>query len=59
MDFLIYTHYIVLEDDAKSTMQMHRRLNPAIKDVVKAKVLKLPNADIIYPIANNKWVSLI
>jgi hypothetical protein len=37
--------------------QMHRRLNPNMKEVVRGEVLKLLDARIIYSIANSKWVS--
>ena len=36
---------------------MQRRLNPNMKDVVRGEVLKLLDADIIYPISDSKWVS--
>ena len=38
---------------------MQRRLNPNMKDVVRGEVLKLLDADIIYPISYSKWVSPI
>ncbi|XP_075481127.1 uncharacterized protein LOC142521837 [Primulina tabacum] len=34
-----------------------RRLNPAMKEVVKNEVLKLLNADVIYVISDHSWVS--
>lgn len=46
MDHLICPHCIALEDGTKPTRKMQRRLNPAIKEVVKAEVLKLMDADI-------------
>jgi len=54
---LLYTHRIYLEEEAKSVRQMHRRLNPNMKEVVRGEVLKLLDARIIYSIANSKWVS--
>ena len=36
--------------------QPHRRLNPHMQEVVLAEVLKLLQADIIYPISDNTWV---
>ena len=50
-------HRIHLEDDAKPTREMQRRLNPHMKDVVMKDVLKLLEAGIIYPISDSKWVS--
>lgn len=46
MDHLICPHCIALEDGTKPTRKMQRRLNPAIKEVVKVEVLKLMDADI-------------
>ena len=54
---LICTHRIFLEENAKPVRQMQRRLNPNMKDVVRGEVLKLLDADIIYPISDSKWVS--
>ena len=51
------THHIYLEEEAKSVRQPYRRLNPHIQEVVKAVVLKLLQAGIIYPISNSTWVS--
>ncbi|KAH9670818.1 hypothetical protein KPL70_017120 [Citrus sinensis] len=38
-------HYIHLDENAKSTREMQRRLNPNMKEVVRTKVLKLLDAD--------------
>ena len=38
---------------------MQRRLNPNMQEVVRAEVLKMLDVDIIYPISDNTWVSLI
>ena len=54
---LICTHRIHLEEDVKPSRQPQRRLNPIMKEVVKKEVLKLLDVGVIYPIANNKWVS--
>ena len=37
--------------------QPQRRLNPHMQEVVRAEVLKLLQADIIYPISDSTWVS--
>ena len=52
-------HHILLEDNAKPTREMQRRLNPPMMEVVKAEVLKLLDARVIYPITDSKWVALI
>ena len=43
-------HYIHLDENAKPTREMQRRLNPNIKEVVRTEVFKLLDACIIYPI---------
>ena len=46
-----------MEEDVKPSRQPQRRLNPIMKEVVKKEVLKLLDVDVIYPIADSKWVS--
>jgi len=53
---LICTHEIYLEENAKPSREMQLRLNPNMK-VVKNKVIKLIDNEIIYPISDSKWVS--
>ena len=55
----ICMHKILLEENAKTSIEHHRRLNPAIKKVVKKEVPKRLNTGIIYAISNNPWVSLV
>ncbi|CAL9005428.1 unnamed protein product, partial [Prunus brigantina] len=52
-------HRILLEEGAKPTREQQRRLNPHMKEVVRAEVLKLLDVGIIYPISDSKWVSAI
>ena len=52
-------HYIHLDENAKLTREMQRRLNPNMKEVVRTKVLKLLDACIIYPIYDSSWASLV
>jgi hypothetical protein len=49
-------HHILLEDNAKPMREMQRRLNPPMMEVVKAEILKLLDAGVIYPIMDSKWV---
>jgi len=49
-------HHILLKDNVKPTREMKRRLNPPMMEVVKAKILKLLDAGVIYPITDSKWV---
>ncbi|KAH9659131.1 hypothetical protein KPL70_023750 [Citrus sinensis] len=50
-------HRILLEEDAKPSIEAQRRLNPLMMEVVKKEILKLLDAGIIYPISDSKWVS--
>ena len=55
---LVYTHHIYMEEEAKPVHQPQRRLNPHMQEmVVRAEVLKLLQAGIIYPISDSPWVS--
>ncbi|GJU28698.1 reverse transcriptase domain-containing protein, partial [Tanacetum coccineum] len=51
------THKILMEDDFKLAVQHQRRVNPKIHEVIKAEVIKLLDAGLIYPISNSPWVS--
>ncbi|RVW19522.1 Retrovirus-related Pol polyprotein from transposon opus [Vitis vinifera] len=53
---LVCTHHIYMEE-AKPIRQPQRRLNPHLQEVVRAEVLKLLQAGIIYPISDSPWVS--
>ncbi|GKD04276.1 reverse transcriptase domain-containing protein, partial [Tanacetum coccineum] len=53
------THKILMEDDFKSAVQHQRRVNPKIHEVIKAEVIKLLDAGLIYPISDSPWVSPI
>ena len=46
-----------MEEEAKPIRQPQRRLNPHLQEVVRADVLKLLQAGIIYPISDSPWVS--
>ena len=55
-----YTHKILMEDNHKPLVLPQRRLNPNMKEVMQAKVIKkLLDAGIIYPISGKAWVSLV
>jgi hypothetical protein len=54
---LICIHKIYLEENAKPSREMQRRLNPNMKEVVRNEVIKLLDNGIIYPIPDSKWVS--
>ena len=52
-------HKILLEDNAKTFVEHQRRLNPAMKEVVRKEVLKWLNVGFIYAISDSPWVSPI
>jgi hypothetical protein len=56
---VVVMHKIHLEENAKTSREPQRRLNPAMQEVVRAEVIKLVDARIIYPISDSKWVSPI
>ena len=53
----ICMHKILMEENAKTSIEYQRRLNPVMKEVVKKEVLKWINAEFIYAILDNPWVS--
>nr|GEX32223.1 DNA-directed DNA polymerase [Tanacetum cinerariifolium] len=53
------THKILMEEDYKPTMQSQRRVNLKIHEVIKKEVIKLLDAEMIYPISDSSWGSPI
>ncbi|CAH9085690.1 unnamed protein product [Cuscuta epithymum] len=53
------THRISIEEGFRPTVQPLRRLNPNLMEVVRTEILRLLDADIIYPISDSSWVSPI
>nr|GEU83115.1 reverse transcriptase domain-containing protein [Tanacetum cinerariifolium] len=53
------TYKILMEDDYKPAVQSQRRVSPKIHEVIKEEVIKLLDAEIIYPISDSPWVSPI
>ena len=53
----ICMHKILLNDNAKTSIEHQRRLNPVMKEVVRKEVLKWLNAGFIYAILDSSWVS--
>ncbi|GJR87055.1 reverse transcriptase domain-containing protein [Tanacetum coccineum] len=49
------THKILMEDDFKPVVQHQRWVNPKIHEVIKAEVIKLLDAGLIYPISDSPW----
>ena len=52
----VVMHQIHLEENPKTSREPQRRLNPVLKEVVRAEVMKLLDAGIIYPISDSQWV---
>ena len=50
---------ILLNDNAKTSIEHQRRLNPLMKEVIRKEVLKWLNASFIYAILDSSWVSPI
>ena len=50
-------HKILLEENARTSVEHQRRLNPVMKEVVRKEVLKWLNAYFIYAISDNPCVS--
>ena len=50
-------HKILLEENAKISIEHQRRLNSVMKEVVRREVLKWLNAGFIYAIPDSPWVS--
>ncbi|GKC40422.1 reverse transcriptase domain-containing protein, partial [Tanacetum coccineum] len=50
-------HKILIDDDSKPAIQHQRRVNPKIHEVIKKEVIKLLDAELIYPISDSPWVS--
>ena len=53
----ICMYKILLNDDAKTSIEHQRRLNPVMKYVVIKEVLKWLNAGFIYATSDSPWVS--
>ena len=55
----ICMHKILLEENAKPSVEHQRRLNPYMKEVVRKEVLKWLNAGFRYAISDSPWVTLV
>jgi hypothetical protein len=53
------THCIPMVDQCKPIVDHQRRLTHAMREVVKKEVIKLLDAEIIYPVPHSEWVSLV
>ena len=53
----ICMHKILFEENARTSVEHQRLLNPVLKEVVKKEVLKWLNVGFIYAISYSPWVS--
>ena len=51
------THHIYIHNGARPVQQPQRRMNLALRDVVKEDLQELSEVDFIYPILESQWVS--
>ncbi|XP_038891744.1 uncharacterized protein LOC120081142 [Benincasa hispida] len=49
-------HKIRLEEGKSGSIELQRRLNPIMKEVVKKEILKWLDAGVIYPISDSSWI---
>ncbi|MCH98567.1 hypothetical protein A2U01_0019572 [Trifolium medium] len=49
-------HRILVEENAKNSVESQRRHNPIMKEVVKKEIIKWLDAGIIYPISDSVWM---
>nr|GFD11853.1 reverse transcriptase domain-containing protein [Tanacetum cinerariifolium] len=59
IDPIFCTHKILMEEDYKPAVQSQKRVNPKIHDVIKKEVIKLLDAEMIYPISDSLQISLL
>ena len=50
-------HHIYMDPNISPVRRPQRRMNPALKDIVKEELQKLLTTGFIYPISDSKWVS--
>ena len=54
---MLCTHRIPIDPASTPSCEPQRRLNNAMREVMKKEVLKLLHAGIIYPVPHSNWVS--
>ena len=52
-------HKILLEENARTSIEHQRRINPVMKEVVRKEVQKWLNASFISAISDSPWVSQV
>lgn len=59
INLLFCIYKILMENDHKPSALPQKRLNPNMKELVKAEVIKLLDASIIYPISDSAWIDAV
>jgi hypothetical protein len=54
---VLCTHRIPTDPDCTPSREPQRRLNNAMRDIVKKEILKLLHAEIIYHVPHSEWIS--
>jgi hypothetical protein len=52
-----FTHHINIQENVHHIRQPKRRMNRSLKEISKEELQKLLDAQFIYPILDNQWVS--
>ncbi|XP_070001761.1 uncharacterized protein [Nicotiana sylvestris] len=52
-------HKIKFEDGAKPSIEHQRRLNESMQEVFKMEIIKWLDVEVVYPISDSSWTSLI
>ncbi len=53
----VCSHHIYIKEGFKPVRKPQRRMNLALKDIVKEELQKMLDVGFIYPISNSEWVS--
>ena len=56
---VLCTHHFPIDSNFTPSREPQRRLNNAMREVVKKEILKLYHAGIIYHMPHSEWVSLL
>lgn len=53
----VCTHHVYIKEGCKPVRKPQRRMNPALKDIVKEELQELLDVGFTYPILDSEWVS--
>ena len=54
---ILCTHRIYINEGFFPLCQSQRRINPALREIVKNELEKFLEAGFIYPISDSRWIS--